>query len=667
MSETGGRKVLIVIVLVILGIALIGGITAWVLSVQSIGESDPVKPQKLGDADVDFTGTPTLKVGRYTQGRIGIGITNSLSYTSCSSDNNICVTWTGDRKLEMTTLQEDGISCYNVIWTALSSVSQELKDCFNMDGHWYGGFQDFNQNWPMNAIQQKMDAYVAQDSYAKMYGGVLERYFVTSLGVGLYIDPEVPLYLSLNENNSSQICLLAKYGKYPYINNNNSLPFLNYSLCYANNIKQIHDYMSKKYIPNPTDTPGVNLFKSPIWSTWAMYKKDIDQNQLEDFANDILSNGFSHSQIELDDDWTFQYGDMDFNTTKFPDPAGMVGRLGDRGFRVTIWLHPFFNLDSNSFLEGAQNGYLVRQLDSKQPALVSWWRGDLAGILDVTNPMAVEWYLNKTQRLKDMYNISSFKFDAGEVNWLPKVYSVNTTYRNPDVYTQKWAELAFEADKDLRIQEVRVGARTQHLPIFVRMLDRDSSWTRDNGLRTLIPCALTFGIIGYPFVLPDMIGGNAYDNSSGLEARNYPDAELFIRWLQVNTFMPSMQFSVPPWIYNNSTLTTISRNFVELHESYISTFLNLARESVVNGNPIVRPLWWIAPQDANTFTIDDQFLLGNDILVAPVVNKGATSRDIYLPSGNWLDKLRNVNIQGGRWLTNYTAEIHELPYFTKII
>ena len=76
------------------------------------------------------------------------------------------------------------------------------------------------------------------------------------------------------------------------------------------------------------------------------------------------------------------------------------------------------------------------------------------------------------------------------------------------------------------------------------MLDKDSKWGYDNGLQSLIPTLLHFGIVGYPFVLPDMIGGNAYGAK--------PSAELFVRWMQANAFMPSVQFSIVPWDYEAS-------------------------------------------------------------------------------------------------------------------
>lgn len=138
-------------------------------------------------------------------------------------------------------------------------------------------------------------------------------------------------------------------------------------------------------------------------------------------------------------------------------------------------------------------------------------------------------------------------------------------------------------------------------------------------------------------MLPDMIGGNVYNNE-GL-----PSSELFIRWMQLNTFLPSMQFSISPWQYeddNNETMS-ISSKFMKIFEKYVSTIVKkIAQECTQRGSdPIVRPLYYLDPTDKETFTIDDQFLLGSDHLVAPVTRpmlEGGTvsKRDIYLPGGS---------------------------------
>ena len=94
--------------------------------------------------------------------------------------------------------------------------------------------------------------------------------------------------------------------------------------------------------------------------------------------------------------------------------------------------------------------------------------------------------------------------------------------------------------------------------------------------------------------------------------------------------------------------------------------LNLAREAVQTGAPINRPLWWIAPTDQVALEIDDEFLVGNDLLVAPVVEEGAHFRDVYLPAGTWHDELRNENLSGGQWYNDYRVELQELAYFTRV-
>ena len=219
--------------------------------------------------------------------------------------------------------------------------------------------------------------------------------------------------------------------------------------------------------------------------------------------------------------------------------------------------------------------------------------------------------------------------------------------------------MAYECDAELRALEVRVGANTQHLPIFVRMMDKDSHWGYNKGLKSLIPHALTFSVIGYPFILPDMIGGNAYPQNS------YPPKELFIRWMQANTFLPSIQFSITPWQYDNEVIQ-ICRKMTKLHEDYADTFVSLAKECAETGAPIIRPLWWVAPEDPEALQIDSEFLVGNDLLVAPVLEEGDTSRSVYLPDGRWQDYNRGLTIDGRTWVKDYPAALDILPYFTRI-
>lgn len=106
------------------------------------------------------------------------------------------------------------------------------------------------------------------------------------------------------------------------------------------------------------------------------------------------------------------------------------------------------------------------------------------------------------------------------------------------------------------------------------MGDKESRWGFDNGLSTLIPTVLTMGILGYPYILPDMIGGNGYvyDADNPFTATELPGKELYIRWLQVTSYMPAMQFSFVPWQYDEEVVE-ISRKFVEIHQEVVSPMI----------------------------------------------------------------------------------------------
>lgn len=657
------------------GFRCVGVIAAGVLVVVCIVIGVTIWSVKGNKVDKPASGTLKVKELNIAKSDLALSITNNdeitlrgVLWSDKSSDDKPSdisttnsgqtLTWTDDRILEISSDTFSDVTCYKVNWTATRCIAQTLKDCYDMSTvHWYGGFEDFHQHWPLENTVRNTTPFVAMDTYNDQIGQVQERYFVSTSGIGIFIEHGVPLYISINESNNQQLCLSAKYDDiFPYPNQAKIKPHLTYHMCQGKNVRHIHDFMANKFWSKPSGIAAEDLFKSPIWSTWAQYKKEINQSTILEFANNILSHNLSHSQLEIDDDWTTKYGDLDFDLTKFPDPKYMIGALTSLGFNVTVWVHPFCNLDSACFMEGSLKGYFVRQYESKLPALVSWWDG-AAATLDVTNEMAVNWYLDKLKEIQNKYGVVSFKFDAGGTTFVPKASSFSDQITSANVYPEQWARLAYMSDNTSRRQEIRVGFHTQDLPIFVRMLDLFSGWGRDNGLEKLIPCALTFGILGYPFVLPDMIGGNAYENRTA-------DKELFIRWMQVNTFLPSIQFSLVPWSYDEETIN-ITRHTLDLREQYADLIIELAHNSTVTGHPIVRPLWWVAPDDPVAQVIDSEYLLGDDVLVAPVLQQNATQRDIYLPEGIWLDMLRGGNITGPGWCYNYTAQLHELPFFIR--
>lgn len=126
-----------------------------------------------------------------------------------------------------------------------------------------------------------------------------------------------------------------------------------------------------------------------------------------------------------------------------------------------------------------------------------------------------------------------------------------------------------------------------------------------------------------------------------------------------------MQFSIVPWQYDEEVVN-ITQKFVKLHEEYSNLIIDLANEAVQTGAPIVRPLWWISPLDEESQITDSEFLLGNNTLVAPILEQNARSRNIYLPAGKWKDSKNGRIIQGPKYLRKYSVQLDELPIFTRI-
>ena len=605
-------------------------------------------------------------------GTIGRGMKFDYPPSYCVDEDKttLCLEWYEYARLrihfERQKTKKSQHYCYHITWEALAP-NVKPHDCINLgESYWYGGAATHNQKWDISKETYHMQEFRSDDIVEKpgVYGSPLERYWLSSYGVGIKVADDVPLHHSMGNN---ELCLKADYDNSAFKNPTGAYPSLKYTLCKGFNPKYTHKFMSKRFFPKPEGVPDERMFKSPVWSTWAQFKMNINQSVILKFASDIKKHGFSNSQLEIDDMYTPNYGDFVFDKSKFPDPKAMTTELHNMGFRVTSWVVPFANLNSAAFHEGMEKGYWVQDSGGRLPGLVKWWQG-VGAILDVTNEEAVEWWSKRVSHLQDQ-GIDSFKFDAGETTYLPSNFQTKSPLNNPNSYTTRYAEVVSRFGGMI---EVRCGYQSQHLPIFVRMMDKLSTWDYDLGLKSIIPSALLMGIQGYPFILPDMIGGNAYKEPGsagvGMEGFAYgalPDKELYIRWLQLSAFLPAMQFSIAPWQYDEETIE-IARNMVKIHEEFVFPhILKLAHKSVKSGEPIIRPVWWTDPVNQYTYDIDSEFLIGDNILVAPILERGARTRDIYLPSGEWVDKSNGYLHVGGRRMYNHKVPLNKIAYFER--
>ncbi|KAK9874964.1 hypothetical protein WA026_005779 [Henosepilachna vigintioctopunctata] len=181
---------------------------------------------------------------------------------------------------------------------------------------------------------------------------------------------------------------------------------------------------------------------------------------------------------------------------------------------------------------------------------------------------------------------------------------------------------------------------------------------------------LTYGLLGYPLLLPAAIGGDFnVKNSTGEPStiESLPDRELYIRWYQIASFMPVMKFIHNPNSYDDPRIVEIARNITRFRELKVSPLLKkYSRVALDTGLPIIRPLWMIDANDPSCHAVEDEFSIGDKLIVAPILYSGRKSRNIYLPTGVWKDGIDGSLHKGGRWINDYRVQENETPFFENV-
>lgn len=162
----------------------------------------------------------------------------------------------------------------------------------------------------------------------------------------------MPLFVDQNTNDS-RLCLTAK-NEEPYMVDYITLK---YTIGVGSNARDAHMQAVRNYLDFPKSHPDERMVRHPVWSTWARYKENVNETAVLQLANEIETHGFQHSQIEIDDNWEQCYGTLNFDETKFPDIKNLTDQLKARGFRTTLWIHPFINRECKSmYAEANDNG-----------------------------------------------------------------------------------------------------------------------------------------------------------------------------------------------------------------------------------------------------------------------------------------------------------------------
>jgi alpha-glucosidase len=408
-------------------------------------------------------------------------------------------------------------------------------------------------------------------------------------------------------------------------------------------------FASKTFFPPSGKTPDELLFSAPQYNTWIELMHDQNQDGILKYAQGIEQNGFPPGVLMIDDNWQQNYGQWDFKKAKFADPRAMIATLHARGFKVMLWVCPFVNTNCDVYAGLAEANLLLKN-SSGSVAMVKWWNGESA-LLDFTNPQARAWFCSRLDYLQSTYGVDGFKFDAGDSSF----YKGAVACKDGSPNTQ--SELYGRIGLGYPLNEYRAMWKMGGQPLAERLRDKDHSWA---DLKKLVPNMLLEGLMGYPFSCPDMIGGGEYKS---FQTGSVIDQELVVRSAQCHALMPMMQFSVAPWrILDRPHLQAVLKA-VKIRQAHKDCILALARQSASTGEPVVRSIEYVFPHQGYE-RINDEFLLGNDILVAPVLEKGAQDREVTFPPGTW--KGFDGKQYSGPARISVSIPYDDLGYFEKV-
>ena len=425
------------------------------------------------------------------------------------------------------------------------------------------------------------------------------------------------------------------------------------------NLRDVFEYVSKTYFPSDGNIPDELLFTHPQYNTWIELMYDQNEEDILAYAQAIIDQGYPPGVLMIDDNWQEDYGTWEFSPRRFQDPKGMIDKLHAMGFKVMMWMCPFVSADSADFRQLAQEGLLILDPQKTQnilwantknkAAVIRWWNGASA-CLDLSNPKAQAWFKEELDYLVEEYGVDGFKFDAGDARFYTEGVVSWQQDITPNDHTQFFAEFGL----NYPLNEYRASWKMAGLPLAQRLRDKGHRW---EDLAKLIPDQMSQSVMGYAYTCPDMIGGGEY--RSFLNGAVI-DEELIVRSAQIHALMPMMQFSVAPWRILSKENQQICLQMAHLHLQMGDYILQLAREASQTGEPIVKPMALAFPDDGYE-TINDQFVLGENIIVAPVVEKGVRSREVILPKGNWTADDGQV-YTGGKTI-QIRVPLDRLPYF----
>ncbi|KGH71376.1 alpha-xylosidase [Oenococcus oeni] len=418
---------------------------------------------------------------------------------------------------------------------------------------------------------------------------------------------------------------------------------LEYYIIYGPTLKEVLDKYTKL-----TGRPSL----PPAWTfgLWlsTSFTTDYSEETVMKFINGMEEHHIPLDVFHFDCFWQkgFEWCTLEWDKEKFPDPEGLIKKIHNKGIKVCVWINPYIAQKSPLFKEGQENGYFIKKGDGNVWQWDLWQAGN--AFIDFTNPNAVKWYQNKLKRLLDM-GVDCFKTDFGERIPTEDAYFFDGSdpQREHNYYTLQYNDAVYDIlKKEKGEKEAVVFARSatvgsQKMPVHWG----GDNLSRYNSMADSLRGGLSFLLSGFGFWSHDI---------GGFEEKATPD--IYKRWTQFgllsshSRYHGSVQYRVP-WLFDEEAVD-VTRKFVNLKLSIMPYLYEQAVNTVKTGTPLMRPVFLEYENDRNTYSLDKEYMLGKNLLVAPIFNNEGIV-DYYLPNGNWTnmfsEKVYQVN-SNGEWL-----------------
>lgn len=374
----------------------------------------------------------------------------------------------------------------------------------------------------------------------------------------------------------------------------------------------------------------------PLWSfgTWMSRITYFSEKEGYDVAANIRKNKYPCDVIHFDTGW-FDVDwqcDYKFSENRFQNPRQMLKDLKSQGFHVCLWQLPYFTPKNRYFPELIEKNMYVKNGNGELPY------EDV--VLDFSNPETVNWYQNKLAGLLNI-GVSAIKVDFGEAAPLNGIYaSGKSGWYEHNLYPVRYDMAVSEITKKLHNENIMwaraAWAGSQRYPLH---WGGDAATTNTGMLGTL-RAGLSFGLSGFSFWSHDMGGF----------VKSTPE-DLYCRWLPFG-FLTSHTRAhgappTEPWLYDSKRVQDVFRKSAEMKYRLMPYVYAQAKECTEKGLPMLRALFVEFPDDSGAWRVDDEYLFGSQILVAPLLESGITGRTVYLPEGKWIDYQTEKVYEGG--------------------